>query len=62
MNWNWSRFFFRLTVIISIIGFLIGGFLIGWGHDFSLIVGILLGGLVWVIYFVVRWLIRGLRS
>ena len=62
-DFNWDQFFFRLTVVLSVVIGLIGVFLDFDSNQFldSIIFGFLLCGGVWIIYFCIRWIYRGLK-
>ena len=63
-NLNWHQFFFRLTVVLSVAIGIIGGFVL---YDMdpspgAVVFGLLLSGGVWIIYFCIRWIYRGLKK
>lgn len=62
---NWNRFFLRLTMVVSIIAFIIMA-IIGheiWHHSSTWILDGLLGSLIiWGLYFGIRWTYNGLKE
>ena len=66
---NWNKFFIRLTTLLSIIAFIIG-FIIGANPAspdenedlFGLITGLFFAIPVWVLYFSICWIYKGLHN
>ena len=61
---NWKKFYLRLTVILlNPIAFFIGATTIDTYNDLEyIVVGLVCAISVWVIYFAVCWLVKGLHS
>ncbi len=65
---NWKKFFFRLTIVLSSIAFIIGGNIDTYGDLFVLLHGIVVASSVWALYFAIwalyfaiRWIYKGLQ-
>ena len=62
---NWKKFFIRITIILSIIVIIIN-FIILSNTTVSIyeaiIAGIFFAGVVWAVYYVIRWLNKGLQD
>lgn len=61
---NWKKFYIRLTVILSNpIAFIIGATTIDTVQVLeSIVCGLVCAVFVWLIYFAVCWLVKGLHS
>lgn len=58
---NWRKFFFRLTVVISVVGGIVSGSFAyhdGENFYFPYMIAGCLG--VWIVYWIVKWLLKGL--
>ncbi len=71
MKYNWHTFFKRLTIVISIVSILAIGIWITveFPTDFHPIISFFLAAIIigcpvaigiWIVFFVIRWIIRGL--
>ena len=61
---NWHKFFFRLTVVLSVAIGIRGVYVVSEQYDIlqGIVAGVVFCGVVWIIYFCIRWIFRGLKG
>lgn len=64
---NWDRFFFRLTIVVSVIPLFLGVLILMMlgnsdGVELAVIIGLIPFGLLWILYYAIRWIVHGLKE